>query len=257
MCAIAIPAQRPPGARWPSRASIGGACSAMNARTRSRNAPSSASVGRVGEALTTPTPRQAARDSSARYQEGRHPLVKTRRSSWCSGYSQVNPIPPDSCMHSSMAAVVFAADEGMSDSGCVSAVRTRSSSAVGRGKRARRLHDHERAALTSKTSSSTRRCCTAWKLAIGAPKATRSLRYAVSRCKGARHARRSASALIKQPCRPRCSRSARFGRSDQHARRPGRSTTPHRTRDVQHVTVGPALVSVGQARPGAFRCGLP
>ena len=38
-------------------------------------------------------------------------------------------------------------------------------------------------AFASKTSRSTSRCCTAWKLAMGTPKAMRSFRYATSRSK--------------------------------------------------------------------------
>ena len=49
--------------------------------------------------------------------------MNTRRSSWCSGYSQVNPIPPDSCMHSSTAAVAFARDERVGHRGQCDHVR--------------------------------------------------------------------------------------------------------------------------------------
>src|SRR5271168_3880591 len=81
-------------------------------------------------------------------------LVNTRRSWWCSGYSQVKPIPPDSCMHSSTAAVAFAATKAWATA--VSAV-TRSSSAAA----ARAAFMTTARALTSNTSSSTKRCCTA------------------------------------------------------------------------------------------------
>src|SRR5271168_383467 len=81
-------------------------------------------------------------------------FVNTRRSSWCSGYSHVKPIPPDSCMHSSTAAVAFAATKAWATA--VSSV-TRASSAAA----ARAAFMTAARALTSNTRSSTRRCCTA------------------------------------------------------------------------------------------------
>src|SRR6185437_3336958 len=81
-------------------------------------------------------------------------LVNTRRSSWCSGYSQVKPIPPDSCMHSSTAAVALAATKAWATA--VSAAACSSSAAT-----ARAAFITAARALTSKTKSSTRRCCTA------------------------------------------------------------------------------------------------
>ncbi len=80
ICAAGLPVRRSPGARCPSRASIGGACSAMCALTRFRNSVKFGLVGSGREALTNRLPPPIARDSTAPCRAD-EPLVKTRRSS--------------------------------------------------------------------------------------------------------------------------------------------------------------------------------
>ena len=103
-CAAALPVRRSPALGALRALRSRGACSAMCALTRFLKSASCASRGPVADGTHQPDPPPAERDSH-RAVPSRWAFVKTRRSSWCSGYSQVKPMPPDSCMHSSTAAV--------------------------------------------------------------------------------------------------------------------------------------------------------
>ena len=236
-CAAALPASASTGARWPSRASMRRRMlgdERAHPVTELRPAGLRSAESRATLTSRTP-PRAAARLERA--VPNRTALVNTRRSSWCKGYSQVNPMPPDSCMHSSTAAVAFAA---------TNACATADSATRLHGRRTPRRAPPScttARAFTSKTRSSTRRCCTAWKLAIGDAE-----RDALPQVGGQpRKGHRSGADRIgtEQQAGHGEQLVGPLGGPDQHARRSGDVDAPRRSVDVQQVVIEPSLLRVG------------